>query len=261
MKLLILLFSFQLLFGATPEQVEEYISVSSAEEELLQLQSQFSAMQNGFSQDANSSEETYDMQLLTVRFKEYLERSLSESEMHEVLENYKNVVYLQFVSNMMYVPDKNETDAYLFTLEEDETLKERLEILEDISKALNKEKSMAVMFDELMLPLLKSAQGANTLNEDILKQRRTAYLKAMAESARRDTLFNLKEFSIEELEALREVVKTSAMNHETKAVYGATAYALKEFFLSLASRYDVSKHDPSKYNKTSKDTNITENTK
>lgn len=257
MKLLILLFSFQLLFGATPEQIEEYISVSSAEEELLQLQSEFSAMQNGFSQDANTTEETYDMQLLTVRFKEYLERSLSESEMDEILQNYKSVIYLQFVSNMMYVPDKNETDAYLFTLEEDETLKERLNILEDISKTLNKEKSMAVMFDELMLPLLQSAQGANTLNEDMLKQRRSAYLKSMADNARKDTLFNLKDFSIEELEALREVVKTSAMDHETKAVYGATAYALKEFFLSLASRYDVTKHDPNKYNKSTTDRNNT----
>ena len=256
MKLWILLFSFQLLFGATPEQVDEYLSVSSAEEELIELQSQFSAMQNGFSQNADSTE-TYDMQLLTVRFKDYLERSLSESEMNEILENYKSVVYLQFVSNMMYVPDKNETDAYLFTLEEDETLKDRLNILEDISKTLNKEKSMAVMFDELMLPLLQSAQGGNTLSKDIMEQRRKAYLKAMADNARRDTLFNLKEFSIEELEALREVVKTSAMNHETKAVYGATAYALKAFFLSLASRYDVSKHDPSKYNKTTPDRNNT----
>ena len=56
--------------------------------------------------------------------------------MNEVLENYKNVLYLQFVSTTMYSPDKNETEAYLFKLQEDETAQERLNILEQISKAL-----------------------------------------------------------------------------------------------------------------------------
>jgi hypothetical protein len=32
------------------------------------------------------------------------------------------------------------------------------------------------------------------------------------------------------------------IDKETKAVFGATAYALEEYFLSLASRYDIKKH-------------------
>ncbi len=87
------------LFSATLEQVEQYLSVSSAEEELLSIESQFSSMQNSFSQDENASENnTYDMQMLSVRFKDYLQRNLSEDEMDEVLDNYRNVVLLQFVS-------------------------------------------------------------------------------------------------------------------------------------------------------------------
>ena len=257
MKLLILLFSVQLLFAATPAQIEEYLSVSSAEEELLELQSNFSAMQNSFSKDANSTVNTYDMQLLTVRFKEYLERSLSQSEMDEILQNYNKMVYLQFTSNMMYTPDKNETDSYLFTLEEDETLQERLKILEEISKVLNKKKNMTIMFDELMLPLLQNAKGGKSLKKEAINVRRSSYVKAMQENARKATLFNLKAFSIDDLHTLLEVIKNTASNHERKAVYGATAYALKEFFLSLASRYDISKHDPSKHNTTTIDTNNT----
>jgi len=48
--------------------------------------------------------------------------------------------------------------------------------------------------------------------------------------------------TVEELEELLKIVKTPVMNHESKAVFGSTAYALKEFFLSIASRYDLSKH-------------------
>ncbi|PTB83388.1 hypothetical protein C9926_03175, partial [Sulfurovum lithotrophicum] len=135
------------LWSATAEQVEEYLSVSTAEEELLALEAQFSSMQNSFS--VQEDQKTYDMQLLSVRFKDSLQRSLSENEMNEVLENYKNELYLQFISTNTYTPDKNETKAYLFKLQEDETAQERMDILEKISKALNNKDSMLVMFDDL----------------------------------------------------------------------------------------------------------------
>jgi len=248
-----------LLWSATAEQIEEYLSVSTAEEELLALEAQFSSMQNSFS--AQEDQKTYDMQLLTVRFKESLQRSLSENEMDEVLKNYRNILYLQFISTNTYTPDKNETKAYLFTLQEDETAQERLDILENISKALHNKDSMLVMFDELMKPLLQNANGGTNIDDKMMEQRREIYIKSRIEDGREETLYSLKDFSIEELETLLSIIKTSSVQHEIKAVYRATAYALKEFFLSMSSRYDISKHDPSKYNKTSEDTNNTENTK
>ena len=245
-----------ILLASTDTQIEEYLSVSTAEEELLVLESQFSAMQNSFS-DSNTQKDTYDMQMLSVRFKEHLQRSLSENEMNEVLENYRDVLYLQFVSTTMYSPEANETEAYLFKLQEDETATERMDILEDISKALNNKESMLVMFDELMKPLLQNANGGADLDTKMMEIRRERYMKSRIEDARKETLYNLKDFSIEELKNLLTIVKTSSVQREVKAVYAATAYALKEFFLSMASRYDISKHDPSKSKQTTKDTNNT----
>jgi len=257
--LFIFILSSSFVWSATADQIEEYLSVSSAEEELLALEAQFSSMQNSFS--AQEDQETYDMQLLTVRFKDSIQRSLSENEMNEVLENYKNVLYLQFVSTNTYNPDKNETKAYLFKLQEDETAQERMDMLEQIFKALNNKDSMLVMFDELMKPLLQSANGGKDIDKKMMEQRREVYIKSRIKDGRDETLYNLKDFSIEELEELLAIVKTPSVQREVKAVYAATAYALKAFFLSMASRYDISKHDPSQYNKTSEDTNNTENTK
>jgi len=253
--LFIFILTSSFVWSATADQVEEYLSVSTAEEELLALEAQFSSMQNSFS--AKEDQKTYDMQLLSVRFKESLQRNLSENEMNEVLENYKDVLYLQFVSTTTYSPDKNETEAYLFKLQEDETAQERLDILEQISKALNNKESMLVMFDELMKPLLQSANGGTDIDKKMMDKRRELYMKSRIKDAREETLYNLKDFSIEELDELLTIVKTSSVQREVKVVYVATAYALKEFFLSMANRYDISKHDPSKYNKTSKDTNNT----
>jgi len=60
-KLLIIILFSQMLYSATAEQVEHYLSISNAEEELLLLESQFSQMQSGFSQKSNTSEnKTYE---------------------------------------------------------------------------------------------------------------------------------------------------------------------------------------------------------
>ena len=243
-QLFIIALFIQVLFAATLEQVEQYLSISNAEEELLLLESQFSAMQNGFSQDNNASEnETYDMQMLSLRFKEYIQTHLSENEMTEVLQTYKNVVFLQFVSaTSVNSADNNETESYIKTLKDNPESAVRIELVEKINSEVNNKDSMIVMFDELMKPLMQNAKGGENLDDTYMKKRRESYMKSMIESSKNETLYATKDFSIEELEQLLEVSQTPAIGYEMKAIYGATAYALKEFFLSMASRYDISKH-------------------
>ncbi|HFQ61871.1 MAG TPA: hypothetical protein ENK39_06180 [Epsilonproteobacteria bacterium] len=248
-KILLTLALFtHLSFAATPEQVEQYLSVSNAEEELLSLQSQFSAMQNAFkSQETNSSDDnTYDMQMLSIRFKDYLQKHLSEDEMTEVLENYKNVVLLQFVSASSEAEehDQNETMAYVQQLQASPEAEERIALVEKISNKLYSKEAMVVMFDELMKPLMENGIGGQKMSGDMLKATKANYLKMMTEASRYETLYASKDFTMDELEALLKVAKTPAIDHETKAVFGAMAYSLKEFFMSLASRFDVSKHQP-----------------
>jgi len=242
--LIIIILLSQFLYSATAEQLERYLSISQAEEELLLLESQFSQMQSNFSQDSNASEnKSYEMELLSIRFSDYIQSHLSETEMDEVLNNYKNVIFLQFVSARNdNTFDQNETDTYINTLKENPESESRIKLVKKISREINNKDAMIQMFDELMKPLIESAKGGDKVDKATMKKRREAYMKRMVESSRKETLFATREFSMEELDALLEVAKTPAINHETKAVFGATAYALQEFFLSLASRYDISKH-------------------
>jgi len=237
----------QLAFAATPEQVDQYLSVSNSEEELLALESQFSSMQHSFSRDDNSSEDkTYDMQLLSIRFKDYLQKHLSEDEMTEVLENYKNVVLLQFISasSASQHSDRNETSNYIKTLKANPEAAIRIEIIEKISNKLYSKDSMTILFDELMKPLMKNGIGEENMNEDMLKDAKENYLKTMLESSTEEIIYTARNFKLEELEELLKIVQTPAIEHESKAVFGAMAYSLKEFFMSMASRYDVNKHQP-----------------
>ena len=248
MKLLLILTLFiQLLFSATPEQVERYLSISNAEEELIELESQFSRMQNNFqASDTNASEEkeTYDMQMLSIRFKEYIQKHLSENEMEEILQNYKNVILLQFISASSATADTDpkEVEAYVKTFENNESSAVRMDVVDKINTKFNNKEAMILMFDELIKPLMQAAPGGQELDDKYMKKSSENYLKSMQEKAKNETLFATKDFTLEELEELLKIAQTPAIEHEIKAVFGGMAFALKEFFLTLASKYDISKH-------------------
>ena len=89
---------------------------------------------------------------------------------------------------------------------------------------------------------MQNSKNSAQIDDETMKKSKEAYIKRMIESGKVETAYSTREFSIEELEELLKIVKTPEIDHESKVVFSATAYALKEFFLSIANRYDVSKH-------------------
>ncbi len=245
-KILITFLLSTYLFASTSEQVEQYISISNSEEQLLQLEKQFTQMQNSINRmksDASSEDNNYDMQLLSIRFREYLQKNISEDEMDEILNQYRTVVLLKFVSvqnDEEY--DEKEAQKYMKELQVEQNASVRMELLEQVSTQLYKKENIGILFDNLMKPLLQNSKGASTIDDATMEKNKKAYIKRMLESGKVETAYSTREFTIEELESLLDIVESPAIDHESKAVFAATAYALKEFFLSMAERYDPSKH-------------------
>jgi hypothetical protein len=246
-KLLLSLCLTSLIFAATPEQVDRYLSISNADEQLIELENQFTIMQNNLNSinPTDEAEEVYDMQMLSIRFKTYLKKHLSEAEMDEILAQYKNVLLLEFVSATA-ISQKNdeEMQKYLESLDADPGSQARKTLVEKISDEMYDKDSMALLFDNLMKPLLENAPGGKNMSEETLKKSREAYIERMMEETRKETLYATRDFTMEELEELEQIAKSPAIHTEAKAVFGATAYALEAFFLSLAKRYDIGTHQP-----------------
>ena len=239
--LLITLLS-QLLFSAADEQVERYIQVSSSEEQLIAMESQFSQMQQNLNRSSPEAS-AYDMQLLSIRFREYLQKHLSEDEMNDILKAYRNVVLLKFVSIQNDTEYKvKEAEEYSKSLQTDENATSRLVLVEKISDTLYNEETIGILFDNLMKPLLENSMGGGNISDESLKKNKEAYIKRNIEDGKLEMLYTTREFTLEELEDLLTILKTPAMARESKVVVAATAYALQEFFISLSSRYDPSKH-------------------
>ncbi|NKQ40424.1 MAG: hypothetical protein HF962_02510 [Sulfurovum sp.] len=241
-KIIILLnISFALLFAATPEQVERYISLSQAEEELLELESSFSAMQSKVSaKDTNSS--TYDTELLSIRFREHLQKTLSENEMEKVLENYKNEILLKFVS-ATNDPDRDPYDAmsYVKKLKTDASAQIRIGITEKINKIYSNKEAMYAMINTLIEPMMKTIQTKASNDKNVEKMKKTfvdRVVKKAIEDSNNEILYATREFTIKELEELLKIAKTPATGYEIKALYDSVAFAMQELVGQMASQME-----------------------
>ena len=232
-----------LLFSATSEQVERYLSVSYSEEQLLELEKQFSMMQNNLKQYNGNETDTYDMEMLPIRFREYLEKNLSEDEMDEIIKQYRNVLLMRFISAQNDSGfDPKLAESYVKRIKQDPEESVRIGLAEKIGEALYKKETIGILFDDLMKPLMQNSVGGAKMDEESMKKSRERYIAMMMETGKAETIYATREFSIEELDELLKIVETSTMERESKAFFGATAYAIREFFLSIANRYDLSKH-------------------
>ncbi len=224
-----------MLSAATPEQVERYLMVSHAEEELLEMESGFSSMQQRMDEkEANGT--TYDTELLTVRFREHLQKNLSKNEMDKVLENYNSPTLLKFVSK------SNDPEAdylsiaqYAKEAKANPELSSHLKIVKKINKYYSNDEAIIQMFDTLIIPIMKRMKPEET-DEKRIKDMRDRYLKSMIDNNYNQILYATQEFDAEELDKLLEISKTPAMSYETIAVTSAMAYAMQEFMEQMADR-------------------------
>ncbi len=235
-KLFSILFLLTLtLFAATPEQVERYLMLSHAEEDLLDLESSFTSMQNRMNaKDGNGT--TYDTELLTVRFREYLQGALSEDEMAEVIANYKSDALRKFVYESSDPEgDYMEIKKYAKEAKADPELESRLSIVEKINQYYSNKEAITAMFDTLIVPIMARMKPSDS-DEERMKKMRERYLESMIQNGYNQILYATRDFTTEELDELLEVAKTPAMGYETKAVFGAMAYAMQEFMEKMADR-------------------------
>jgi hypothetical protein len=138
--------------------------------------------------------------------------------------------------------DPKLAESYVKSIEKDSDAAVRIELAEKIGEALYKKESIGILFDNLMKPLMQNSIGGTKINEESLKQSRENYIEMMKKTGRIETIYATRDFTVEELDELLKIINTPVMERESKAVFGATAYALKEYFLSIANRYDLSKH-------------------
>ncbi len=243
-KILFFVSSVMLLNGATPEQVEKYLLISGSEDQLVEFEQMIDGMGQMFaSQGVSGAPLMQDSQMLSIRFKEYLQRNLSEDEMNEIMENYKHDVLRKLVGAQVLMEEPDTIDAYrqfLIRIQSDPLPTNRTEIVKSIVKKLYDEKTLIEFFDKMFVPMVDKTYTmlGRKLNDKQLKAMEKSFVKKMRDNNYNALLFMTRDFDMNELQELDDIAGSSATSHETRAVFGAIVYAMDEALKNMAERFN-----------------------
>ena len=241
-KWALLLGSVTMLFAATPEQVERYLLVSGSEDQLIEFEQMVEGTKQTFSANGgNALPLMQDSQMLSIRFREYLQRHVSESEMDEILENYKHDVLRKLVSAevLMEEPDTVESYRQFFKrIQHDPLPVNRTETVKEIVKKMYDTKVLTEFFDKMFVPMIRQISIINgkPITAEQTRYMEKNFVERMRKSNYNALLFMSRDFSNEELNTLNEIAGSSASSHETHAVFGAIVYAMGEAMQNMADR-------------------------
>jgi exonuclease VII small subunit len=226
----ILLLTTGLLFSATQSQVEEYMALSGTDKFVESLTKQCQEMSTHMEKVDIDGMTQYDDELIGLRFREYIETHLSESEMQEVLGVYKNLLFLSFISNLAHpnsVLEKTETRT------QESNASTHADMVPIFYEALHLELTEQVMLNELYVPLVSELYSRVYDGKEIPKSkldrvRKKDFLEAKKEQVR-ILSFVLKNYTQEDLEQILQILKRPEVSLEQKVKIEAIGYALKEY--------------------------------
>jgi len=233
-KILLFLVLATQLYSATPEQVERYLLISGSEDQLIDFEEMIDGM--GRALAAGNTENfplMQDSQLISIRFREYLQQHLSESEMNEIMDNYRHDVLRKLVSAEVLMEETDTMEEYrqfLARISQEPLPANRTETVRSIVRKLYDEAALIDFFDQMYLPMVKQikASTGKELNDSQIEDMKKTYAKKIREDNYQTMLFMTRDFDDDELDELDEIAGNSASNHETRAVFGAIAYAVNE---------------------------------
>ncbi len=242
-KWLLFLGLVSMLFSATPEQVERYLLLSGSEDQLIQFEQMVDGMGQMFaSQGGSDVPLMQDSQMLPIRFREYIQRNLSEDEMDEVLANYGHDVLRKLVSAQVLMEEPDTIQAYrqfLDRITNDPLPTNRTETVKAIVTKLYDEKMLVSFFNQMFLPMVKQMNhiGGKKMTNKQIDALGKQFVKRMRKSNYNALLFMTRDFTDDELQELDTLAGNSATRHETRAVFGAVVYAMEEAMHNMADRF------------------------
>ena len=235
--------SVVLLWGATPEQVERYLLISGSEDQLIEFEQTIDSMGQMFAAKGGSDVPLMqDSQMIPIRFREYIQKHLSEDEMDEVLQNYRHDVLRKLVNAEVLMEEPDTIEAYrqfLRRIQSDPLSSSRTETVKKVIRQLYDEKQLITFFKKMFLPMVKkmSAASGNTMSNKRIEELGKSFVKRMRESNYNAMLFMTRDFTDEEMQELEDLSGNSATSHETRAVFGGIIYAMEEAMHSMADRF------------------------
>jgi len=220
---LILLAFIQLAFSATPEQVEQYIMVSKADRDLVEMEQMIEEM--------IPSNSTKSVETVGIRFNEYLAKNFSEKEMTELIKLYKNPLLLTLREIDSELPEE-ELNEFNLSLQENPLSTERLYLNKKILENMFDDENIKNMLNGLETKMVKLL-GQTKETKAITQEDEKSFLNEIREELKLPLLYSTQTLSIEELTELQKLTNTAIIRKANKVELDATMYAIEIFLQDM----------------------------
>jgi hypothetical protein len=248
-KILIFLTAITTIYAATPEQVDRYLLISGSESQLLQVEQMVEGLSRMFN---NGKPMMNDTQMISIRFKEYLQRNLSEDEMQEVMDNYKHEVLRKLVGAQVLMGEAETAQSFaLFNknIKTDPLPSNRTSTIKEIVKKAYNEKLLGEFFDKIFTRITVGLGKiiGKSMPKDEMEKAKKDFIKKMRDNNYKSLLFMTRDFTIDELNELNDIAGSSSSNHETHAVFNGVIFAMEEVLDNMEKKFETMAKERKKY--------------
>jgi len=226
---LISLFS-SLLFSASSEQIEQYLSISKADAQLVSIEQVFDSMRQNQEREDNNSQEINQI------YRKYLEEHLSSNELEELLALYRTPIMQRYVVEMESSISKEDMSAFLKDLEENPLTTERLDIVDNILKLTVKEDEILAFYKSMTQRYRKASKKSD--NNQTIKptKQEQQYVEMVKEGSKNELLYGLQVLSIEEMKELKSALESAVISKASKIESEAMIHVMNQFIQGITSK-------------------------
>lgn len=239
----ILLFT-SLLFSATSEQVDQYMSLSSSDRELIELEKMFDNLVQSLEiDDDNLSSQ------ITLAYQIYLGKHISEDEMEELLTVYRKPVMQHFIVEMdsTEIPEE-EVNNFLRTIEENPLPTQRMDIIDNLRDNLVDDETMRNFYKIMMQRYVSVQKETNQTNKEhnttAATKAEKEFIEIIKEGTKRELLYGTQVLSIQEMQELNDIYGTPLMKKVTKIENEAIIDIMNNFIQAIISNPKILKSLP-----------------
>jgi len=222
--------STYLLFSATTEQINQYLSLSHSEQQVIALEQVFDSMRE--KQETEENNESTSQ--VSIVYQEYLEEHLSSNEIEKLLALYRQPTMSRYTSEIKnFSINEEDMNAFLESLKEEPLLTEREEIVENIIDVLINEKLQLNFYRSMMQRYQKKNEENNSSK---ITSREKSYIESMKKSAKEHLLYGTQVFSMEEIKELKESIGSSIFQKVKKVENEALVKIMNNYIQGIVSK-------------------------
>jgi len=230
----------QLLFASTQEQIEQYLSISKSDNELIQIEQVFDSMRQDVESDNNNTQEINQI------YKEYLQEHLSNNEADNLLALYRTPIMQRYVIEMeSSTVSQEDMRAFLEDVKENPLSSEREDIIEEILKVTVNDKQVLAFYKSMTQRYTPIKKQEDNSTKKMSKQEER-YLEMMKKGTRNALLYGTQVLSNEEMHELNKALHSSILSKTAKIESEAMVYVMNGFIKSITSKPKVKKSEKEK---------------